>query len=54
MVVSTEVSPSTAHSEAPAPRWQVTIASDSTGRPRSLAARVEADGSYDNAYLYVG
>ncbi len=42
IVVSTETPPATAHSDAPAPRWQVTVASDSTGRSSSVAARFDA------------
>jgi len=42
IVVSTERPPDTAHREAPAPRWQVTVRSSSTGRPTSAAARREA------------
>ena len=42
IVVSTETPPATAASEAPAPRWHVTIRSSSTGRPASSAARAEA------------
>ena len=39
IVVSTETPAATAASEAPAPRWHVTIRSTSTGRPASSAAR---------------
>ena len=42
IVVSTERPPATAASDAPAPRWQVTIRSSSTGRPTSSAARRDA------------
>jgi hypothetical protein len=42
MVVSTETPPLTAHSDAPAPRWQVTMRRSVTGRPTSSAARREA------------
>ncbi len=39
IVVSTEMPPVIAASDAPAPRWQVTRRSDSTGRSSSSAAR---------------
>ena len=39
MVVSTETPPATAHSEAPAPRWHVTVASEASGSPISAEAR---------------
>ena len=42
MVVSTETPPFTAASEAPAPRWQVTVRSSWRSRPVSSAARREA------------
>jgi signal recognition particle subunit SRP54 len=39
IVVSTDLPPRTAHSEAPAPRWQVTTRSSRRGRPSISAAR---------------
>ncbi len=39
MVVSTERDPSTAVTDAPAPRWQTSSRPSSAGRPNKLAAR---------------
>ena len=39
MVVSTERPPEIAHSDAPAPRWQLTIRSPSAGLPSSSGTR---------------
>ena len=42
IVVSTDRPPRMAARDAPAPRWQLTMRSSSTGRPRISAARREA------------
>ena len=42
IVVSTDRPPAMAASDAPAPRWQVTMRSSSTGRPTMAAARRDA------------
>ena len=42
IVVSTDRPPRTAASDAPAPRWQVTIRRSAGGAPSSSAARREA------------
>ncbi len=42
MVVSTDRPPETAHSDAPAPRWQLTSRSVPGSRPSTSAARRDA------------